>query len=272
MNNICKSNNSPDEKKLDEIVEEKRDNSSDEESEKSKSLKNTSKKMVDLNQLNLSKVILENKFTQNIEFSAPTYRSVQSPMELLPKNLTRRSRNSEAALFKPQKSEDQLNSLNFSKVKEEEIKRIIEKEEQRNKKFHLSYSNLFSLYLCCCLKDKSSRKGYFSKVKMFEKAETEMAKTFDVVEMYRELHKMSGFISFFLDSKQLLLLDYLQRPKIVFKNLKKESEEKKIQDLIKCFHAYTQLTGDLESGINSKLLNSIDHHIKDGFKHMLSTE
>jgi hypothetical protein len=163
------------------------------------------------------------------------------------------------------------NLCDDSKVNLEEIEKLISAEEKRNKKFTLNYSDLFCVAFCCCIAKRSQHKKKYNRVRMYEKAEMEMAKTFDVVEMFKELHKMSGFISFFFNKKQLHLLNHLDRPKIIFKNLQPDNHKKKVENLIKSFNSYIDLKNNLDNLINMKLLEKIDLNTKEVFNKMMES-
>jgi hypothetical protein len=81
---------------------------------------------------------------------------------------------------------------------------------------------------------------------------------------------MNGFISFFLSSKQLNLLQYLERPRIIFKNVASHHDRnKQIENLIKCFNSYNELKMSKEENlINSKLIENMDHFVKETFEKM----
>jgi hypothetical protein len=162
------------------------------------------------------------------------------------------------------------NLCDDTKVNLDEIEKLISAEEKRNKKFTLTYSDLFCVAFCCCIARRSQHKKKYNRVRMYEKAEMEMAKTFDVVEMFKELQKLSGFISFFFNKKQLYLLNHLERPKIIFKNLQPDSHKKKVENLIKSFNSYIDLKNNLDNLINMKLLEKIDLNTKEVFNKMMN--
>lgn len=159
------------------------------------------------------------------------------------------------------------NLCDDSEIDYEVIDKILEHEVKRNKKFTLSYSLIIKLILCSCCKNKNKNE----KLKLYGKAEELMKSTFDVVEMYRRLQRMDGFISFFLSTKQLNLLNYLERPKVIFKNFGVKDNKKQMCNLIKCFNSYAELKTKTDNLINTKLLENFDSFIKENFDKMLSS-
>jgi hypothetical protein len=146
------------------------------------------------------------------------------------------------------------------------ISQLIEYENRRNKKFILSYLDLFYVTVCSMKGSQMKSKHKFRKARMYSKAEDSINRQFDVVEVFKGLHKLNSFIKFFMDEKQYDLFYYEEREKIYFNQLTPFSKETQLKHLLKAYNSYKEVRNHSSDDIlNQILLQKLDHKIREVF-------
>ena len=104
---------------------------------------------------------------------------------------------------------------------------------------------------------------------MYLKAENKILSKFDVVEIYKELQIVKEFMNFFLNPDQKRIMEYLERPKIIFNKIDK-TKDNDIDEYMSLFDSYIELKEVKNGGsLNDRIIQHFDHNLKYYFEEII---